>query len=80
MQYQSLSKCAGAPRGTPQEAVDKISGVESIETKMDTMQARFVSRSMCDRSAMEGLWPADFEKSEEEQEEGRHWTDHEDSG
>ena len=55
MQYQSLRKCAGAPQGTPQEAVDKITGVESIETKMDAMQARFVARSMCDVAAMEGL-------------------------
>ncbi len=29
---------------------------------------------------MEGLWPPDFEKSEEEQRKGRHWTDHEDRG
>ena len=27
IQYQSLRKCAGAPQGTPQEAVDKITGV-----------------------------------------------------
>ena len=47
---------------------------------MDAMQARFVARSMCDGAAMEGLWPAGFEKSEEEQVEGRHWTVHEDSG
>ena len=79
-QYQSLRKCAGAPQGTPQEAVDKITGVESTETKVDAMQARFVARSMCNGEAMKGLWPGDFEKSEEEQGEGRHWTDHEDSG
>ncbi len=29
---------------------------------------------------MEGLWPANFEKSEEENGRGRHWTDHEDCG
>ena len=46
---------------------------------MDAIQARFVARSMCDGEAMEGLWPADFQKSKEEQGEERHWTDHEDS-
>ncbi len=35
---------------------------------------------MGDGAAMEGLWLADFEKLEEEQGEGRHWTDNEDSG
>lgn len=60
--------------------VDKITRVESIERKMDAMQARFVARSMCNRAAMEGLWPVDFSKSEEEPGEGWHWTDHEDSG
>ena len=29
---------------------------------------------------MEGLWPRDFERSQEEVGEGRHWTDYEDSG
>ena len=47
---------------------------------MYAMQARFVARSMCDRTALEGMWPADFEKLEEEQGKGRQWTDHEDSG
>ena len=80
LQYQSLRKCSGAPQGTAQDAVDRITGVESIETKTDAMQARFVARSKCNGSAMEGLWPADFEKSEEETGRGRHWTDHEDCG
>ena len=80
LQYQSLRRCSGAPPGTAQDAVDRISGVESVETKMDVMQARFVARTMCDGSAMEGLWPADFEKSEEESGRERHWTDHEDCG
>ena len=44
------------------------------------MQAHFVARSMCNGEAMKGLWPADFEKPEEEPGEGRHWTDHEDAG
>ena len=80
LKYQSLRKCSGAPQGTVHNAVNMITGVESIETKMDAMQARFVARSMCNASAMEGLWPADFEKSEEENGRGRHWTDHEDCG
>ncbi len=79
IQYQSLRKCAGAPQGTPIEDVDKIMGVESIETKIDMIQACFVARSMCDGIAMEGLWPPDFEKSEEKLGKGRDWTDHEDS-
>ena len=29
---------------------------------------------------MEGLWPADFEKSEEENGRGRNWTNHENCG
>ena len=57
-----------------------ITGVESIETKMDAMEARFVARSIYNSSAMEGLWPVDFEKSEEENGRGRPWTDHEDCG
>ena len=55
LQYQSHRKCAGAPHGTAQEAVDKVAGVESIEGKMDAMQARFVARSMGNPTAMEVL-------------------------
>ena len=47
---------------------------------MDSMQARFVARSICDETEIEGLWPPHFEKSEEEPGKGRHWTDHKDSG
>ena len=72
IQYQSLRKCSGAPQGTTHNAVNIITGVESIETKMDTMQAWFMARSMCNGLAMEGLWPADFEKSEEKNGRGRH--------
>ena len=46
LQYQSLRKCAGAPYGTAQAAVDRITGVEPIEAKLDVMQARFVARSL----------------------------------
>ena len=60
--------------------MDKIAGVEPIEAKLDAMQARFVARSLGHPAAMEGLWPADFEGSQEERGAGRHWTDHEDSG
>ena len=65
LQYQSLRKCSGASYGTAQAAVDKITGVEPIETKVDAMQARYVATSMSSPIAMEGLWPADFEKSRE---------------
>ena len=80
LQYQSLSKSVGAPYGTAQAAVDRIAGVEPIETKLDSMQARFVARSMTDPTAIRGLWPRDFKKSQEEVGKGGHWTDHEDSG
>ncbi len=63
LQYQSLRKCVGAAHETAQAAVDCIAGVESIETKLDAMQARFVARSMTNPTAMEGLWPRDFERS-----------------
>ena len=46
IQYQSLRKCEGALQATPQDAVDKITEVEPIETKMDAMQAHFVARSI----------------------------------
>ena len=46
--------------------MNKITGVEPIEIKLDVMQARFVARSMANLEAMEGLWPADFEGSEED--------------
>ena len=70
----------GAPHGTAHIAVDRIAGVEAIETKLDATQARFVARSMANPVAVEELGPGDFEKSQEEMGEGRHWTDHEDSG
>ena len=54
--------------------------MESIQTKMDAMQPSFVARSMCDGTAIEGLRPPDFEKSEDELGKGRHWTDREYSG
>ena len=44
------------------------------------MQARFVVKSLENPAAMEGLWPTDFEGSQEEIGAGRYWTDHEDSG
>ena len=57
-----------------------VAGVEPIEAKLDAMQARFVARSLGNPAAMEGLWPADFEGSQEERGAGRHWTYQEDSG
>ncbi len=53
--------------------------MEPIEAKLDAMQARFVVRILGNPGAMEGLWPVDFEGSQEERGVGRHWTDHEDS-
>ena len=74
------SASAGTSNTTAQSSVDKIAGVEPIEAKLDAMQARFAARSMGNLATMEGLWPADFEGSQEERGAGRHWTDHEDSG
>ena len=37
-----LRRCAGAPQGTAQIAVDRIAGGEPIEAKLDAIQARFV--------------------------------------
>ncbi len=60
--------------------MDGIAGVEPIEAKLDAIQARFVARSLGNPVGMEGLWPADFEGSQEERGAGRHCTNHEDSG
>ena len=51
---------------------------EPIEAKLDAMKARFVARSLGSPAAMEGLWPAGFEGSQEEMGTGRHRTDHND--
>ena len=80
LQYQCLRRYTGAHQVTAQFAVDRIAGVEPIETKLDAIQAPFVARSLGNPTAMEGLWPADFGGSQEERRAGRHWTDHEDSG
>ena len=46
LEYKSLRKCSEAPYQIAQAAVDRITGVEPIETKLGAMQARFVVRSI----------------------------------
>ena len=48
LQYQALKKATGAVQGSSMEKVDKIAGVEDVDTIMKAAQARFDARSMAD--------------------------------
>ena len=67
LQYQVLKKATGAVQGSSMEKVNKIAGVEDVETIMRANQARFIARCMAD--------PAGVGDILQGKEEGRDWRD-----
>ena len=55
--------------------MDAIGGVESIQTKLDVMQARLMARAMGNPEAIGDIFPYDFRDERGRQGEGRHWAD-----
>ena len=80
LQNQALRKCTGAAYGSSGEKVERIAGVESVDTILDGAQTRFFARAVADPSAIGDLWPAslnpDNTDNELIEEEGRDWRDH----
>ena len=57
LQYQALKKSMGAVQGSSIEKINKIAGVEEVDTIIRASQARFVVRSMADPSRVWDIWP-----------------------
>ena len=57
LQYQALKKSMGAVQGSSIEKINKIAGVEEVDTIIRASQARFVARSMADPSRVWDIWP-----------------------
>ena len=70
-QYQALKKATGAVQGSSIEKVDKITGVEDVDTTMKSAQTRFVARSIADPTGVGDIWLGC------ETEVGRYWRDKE---
>ena len=76
LQYQALKKSMGAVQGSSMEKVNKIPGVEEVDTIMRASQARFVARSMADPSGVGDMWPKSARpENGEDGEGGRDWRD-----
>ena len=80
LQNQALRKCTGAAYRSSGEKVEKIAGVEPVDTILDRAQTRFFARAVADPAAIGDLWMAslkpDNQDSELTEEEGRDWRDH----
>ena len=82
LQNQALRKCTGAAYGSYGKRVEKIAGVESVDTIMDAAQTRCFARAVADPTAIGDLWPASLkpdnnnEDDECVEEDGRGWGDH----
>ena len=72
LQNQALWKCTGAAYGSSGEKVQKIAGVESVDTILDAAQTRFFARAVADPSALGDLWPTSLKLDNEGVEE---WTE-----
>ena len=54
------------------EKVNRIAGVEEVDTIMRASQARFIARSMADPSGVGDMWPKLARpENDEDREEGR---------
>ena len=74
LQYQALKKSTGAVQGSSIEKVNRIAGVEEVDTIMRASQVRFIARSMADPSGVGDMWPKSARLgNEEDGEEGRDW-------
>ena len=84
LQNQALRKCTGAAYGSSGEKVERIAGVEPVDTILDGAQTRFFARAVADPAAIGDLWPASLKLDNEEvddnddltKEEGWDWRDH----
>ena len=84
LQNQALRKCTGAAYGCSEEKVERIAGVESVDTILDGAQTRFFTRAVADPTAIGDLWPASLKLDKEvadkdsdlTKEEGQDWRDH----
>ena len=80
LQNQALRKCTGAAYRSSGEKVERIAGVEPVDTILDGAQTRFFARAVADPAAIGDLWSAtlkpDNQDDELTEEEGRDWRDH----
>ena len=66
----------GAVQGSSIEKVNRIAGVEEVDTIMRASQVRFVARSMADPLGVGNMWPKlAWPENREDGEEGRDWRD-----
>ena len=76
LQYQALNKASGAVQWSSEEKLNKITGVEDVDTIMRATQAKFVARSMGDPTGVGGIWNKSARQENGENTEkigGRHW-------
>ena len=67
-QNQALRKCIGAAYGSSGGKVERIVGVESVDTTMDAAQTRFFARAVVDLAAIGDFWPVSINPANSEEE------------
>ena len=67
LQNQALRKCTGASYGSSGTKVEKIAGIEAVDTIMEAAQ-RFFARAVADPSAVGNLWLASLNPNNIEEE------------
>ena len=84
LQNQALRKCTGAAYGSAGEKVERVAGVEPVDTILDGAQTQFFARVVADPTAIGDLWPTSLKPDNEAadvdidltEEEGQDWRDH----
>ena len=60
VEYQARRKCTGTYRGAAREKVLAIAGVEPLDVKLDSMQARWLARTIQNLAAAGKLLPVSW--------------------
>ena len=65
LQNQALRKCTGVAYGSLTEKVERIVGVEPVDTILDGAQTQFFARVVADPTAIRNLWLASLKPDNE---------------
>ena len=73
VEYQALRKCTGTYRRAVREKVLAITGVEPLDVKLNSMQARWLARTIQNPTAAGELLPASWGSLAAQEAAGQDW-------
>lgn len=69
MQYQAPLKATGGIQGSRRETINRIEAVESMPTKLCSMQTRHIARNLEGPSVNQDIYPPDWSLKDREEED-----------